>query len=256
MNFLGIGPGELLLILIVLLVIVGPERLPGLARQMGRWVVMVRNWVQSSPDAALVLRARQELESELAMIKSSLLEVQSIRDEVLDAAKQFNEAVSPLAEVRTSLNDLANPAAGAAQSPDSSGATAELATADTTPAAAEILPAIDYPPAFSPTPITKSELDQIFAVARDTMVEDPWNAPEEPAVAAIEDSWDAPKEPALSSSAIEELNLRIQAIMADLWALQEQLKQHGALDAGWQPPSTNMQLPDPSPQAEVEETDT
>src|ERR1051325_3713415 len=113
MNFLGIGPGELILIMIALLVVVGPERLPGLARQMGRWVVMVRTWMQNSPDAAMVLRARQEIETELAMLKSSLLEVQSIRDEVLDAAKQFNEAVSPLTEGRTSLNDLINPSPAA-----------------------------------------------------------------------------------------------------------------------------------------------
>src|SRR5215510_11416567 len=107
MNFLGVGPGELLLIFIVTLLVVGPERLPGMARQAGRMLVRVRNWMQTSPDAALVLRARQELEQELAQIRSSLLEVQSVRDEVLDVAKQIDDAVSPIASIRPpSLSDL------------------------------------------------------------------------------------------------------------------------------------------------------
>src|SRR5262245_5592261 len=107
MNFLGVGPGELLLIFIITLIVVGPERLPGMARQAGRMLVRVRNWMQTSPDAALVLRARQELEQELAQIRSSLLEVQSVRDEVMDVAKQIDEAVSPIASMRPpSLTEL------------------------------------------------------------------------------------------------------------------------------------------------------
>ena len=191
MNFLGIGPGELLLIMIILLVIVGPERLPGLARQMGRWVVIVRNWMQSSPDAAMVLRARQEIEQELSMLKSSLLEVQSIRDEVLGAAKQFNEAVSPLTEGKMTLDDLINPSSGTGQSSTSGDPTA----------AAEAAPPTYYPPAFDPTPISKSELDQVLSVARNTMVEDSWGAPEQPEAPAAEDSWGAPEQPALPASA-------------------------------------------------------
>ena len=31
--------------------------------------------------------------------------------------------------------------------------------------------------------------------------------------------------------------------MADMWALQQQLKQRGALDETWQPPSLEVQLP-------------
>src|SRR3954465_5715373 len=89
MEILGIGPGEFVLILIVLLVVVGPERLPGLARQAGSFLVRARNWLQPSGDAALVMRARAEIEAELASIKSSLLEVQDVGDEVMGAAKQL-----------------------------------------------------------------------------------------------------------------------------------------------------------------------
>ncbi len=106
MEILGIGPGEFLLILIVLLVVVGPERLPDLARQAGKLVVRARNWIQSSPDAALVLRARQEIEQELAGLKASLLEVQSVRDEVLGAARQIEDSVGSLASTKLDLDDV------------------------------------------------------------------------------------------------------------------------------------------------------
>jgi len=259
MNFLGIGPGELLLILLVLLVVVGPERLPGLARQMGRMVVTARNWMQNSPDAAMVLRARQEIEAELTMLKSSLLEVQSIRDEVLDAAKQFNEVVSPLTEGRA-LDNLLDPAA-AGQSPSASGLAPDQAAADATVAATEWpTGGADLPAAY--TPITKVELSQLFAVTKTTIINDSEGVPEEPAASpsrdqrlnAIGDSEPAlPAGPAISPSAIDELHIRMQAIMTDLWALQEQLKQHGALDVGWQPPSTRIHLPNPQPDIQAEE---
>src|SRR6266487_2670118 len=111
MEILGIGPGEFILILIVLLVVVGPERLPVLARQAGRFLVRARNWLQTSPDAALVLRARAEIEAELASIKNSLMEVQVVRDEVMGAARQFEDSVGSLAPPKLDLNNLVNPPA-------------------------------------------------------------------------------------------------------------------------------------------------
>lgn len=108
MEFLGVGPFELLLILIVALVVVGPERLPVLARQAGKMLVTVRNWVQKSPDAAMILRARQEIESELANIRESLAEVQNARDEVVNAARQVNTLVKDdvIGSTRAALDEV------------------------------------------------------------------------------------------------------------------------------------------------------
>lgn len=206
MNFLGIGVGEIILILIVLLVAVGPERLPELSRQAGRMMVRTRNWLQSSPDAALVMRARQELDQELEAIKSSLLEVQSVRDEVLDAARLLNDSVKPITSTRIGLDDLVGtPAAPDEGAPN--GQTVPAAPIEATnlgEEAAELAPAA---PGWAAPP--------------------PYAGPDYPPVEEL-----------------EQLTFKLQAIMADLWALQEQLKQRGVLDLDWKPPSFTMQLPD------------
>jgi Tat protein translocase TatB subunit len=42
MDFFGIGPWEVVLILIVALLVVGPEKIPGIARTLGRTVRAIR----------------------------------------------------------------------------------------------------------------------------------------------------------------------------------------------------------------------
>jgi len=45
MNFLGLGPGELLLILAIALIVFGPRRLPEIARALGK---SIREFRQAS----------------------------------------------------------------------------------------------------------------------------------------------------------------------------------------------------------------
>jgi sec-independent protein translocase protein TatB len=242
----------------VLLVAVGPERLPGLARQAGKLLVRGRNWLQSSPDAALILRARQEIEQELASIRSSLLEVQSVRDEVLGAARQLEDSVSSLASANASLDDVGTIAPPAAQA---------------TPAAGGAVPPADPETAALGEPATST------LAAPSTGVETGQAAPTEPQPAPeIKlDQWSVARQPApqaaaprangaseashaqdRSAAALESIELRLQAIMADLHALQAQLKQRGALDADWAPPSWGMSMDDTTrderaPQPDAEE---
>ena len=114
MEILGIGPGEFVIILVVLLVAVGPERLPDLARQAGRLLARGRNWIQRSPDAAMVLRVRQEIQQELALLHSSLLEVQSVRDEVMGAVKQAEGSIGSIASTKIPLEPTSASAPAAA----------------------------------------------------------------------------------------------------------------------------------------------
>jgi sec-independent protein translocase protein TatB len=229
MEILGIGPGEFILILIVLLVVVGPERLPGLARQAGSLLVRARNWMQTSPDAALVLRARQEIEAELASIKTSLMEVQVVRDEVLGAARQLEDSVGSITSTKIDLNPLVKPPAE--QTIAANGQA--LSTASGAPDAANA----------SDTP-----LDQRSTIELADQSSPPIQPPAEPqpgnGLANGIDHVGAASAPAVSAAAeFESINIRLQAIMEDMWALQQQLKQRGALDEAWRPPSFEVQLP-------------
>jgi sec-independent protein translocase protein TatB len=222
MEILGIGPGEFVLILIVLLVVVGPERLPGLARQAGGMLVRVRNWLQTSPDAALVLRARQEIEAELASLKTSLLEVQSVRDEVLGAAKQLEESVSSITSTKLDLNGILETAN-------------EHSIAPHQQPAPDLVPATTVPEA-SPIADVAGDLPAALELPDGTAV--PIGQPQ---VTHGQNGTAPTAAPALAE--LESINVRLHAIMSDLWALQEQLKQRGALDQGWPPPSWDIQLP-------------
>ena len=274
MNFLGVGPGELLLIFIIMLVVVGPERLPGMARQAGRMLVRVRNWMQTSPDAALVLRARQELEQELAQIRSSLLEVQSVRDEVMDVAKQIDEAVSPIASIRPpTLTELIKEPTDKPQPRTDNGQEVEepaTATEDAQPVAAvedspiaslngdsEAVVSDSYPVAAAEdSAIISTDPDPPIDASLDKptdMSDAPAAAPE---VAVVNGAQPYLTPHPLSVAERDELNLRIQALMADLHALQEQLRRRGLLDADWQPPSWSMQLADSPPETPIEEVNT
>lgn len=261
MEILGIGPGEFVLILIILLVVVGPERLPDLARQAGRLLVRGRNWLQSSPDAAMVMRARQEIEQELANLKTSLLEVQSVRDEVLDAAKQIGDSVGSLTSAaKAELEDIGNIASlkptnplqdleatlAKAHGQPSADAPAEPTIARGADLAPEAELAQDVPPApdaaaldVPPAPDALDALDAAEPAPRVAL-----RQPRQPPSYAE----DIPAPGAPGAGALETIDLRLQAIMADLFALQQQLKQRGVLDDTWQPPSWDIQLPAEQPQ--------
>ncbi len=93
MNFLGVGPGEFFFILIVTLIVIGPERLPEFARSVGRNIVRLRNWMNASPDAQLLIQLRRELEGEISEIRSTLRqEMQSVRAEFDEVRQDLQTA--------------------------------------------------------------------------------------------------------------------------------------------------------------------
>ncbi|GAA1488469.1 twin-arginine translocase TatA/TatE family subunit [Brachybacterium sacelli] len=47
-GFMGLGGWEFVILLVVFLVIVGPQRLPDLTRQLVQWVRQARRWVDDS----------------------------------------------------------------------------------------------------------------------------------------------------------------------------------------------------------------
>lgn len=120
MNFLGIGPGEFFFILILALLVIGPERLPGFARSIGRGIVRLRNWINNSPDAQVLIQVQRELEAEISDIRTTLRqEVQSVRAEMELVRNDLEQAsrtvdtslssATASANVSFPTNTIANP---------------------------------------------------------------------------------------------------------------------------------------------------
>lgn len=72
MDFFGIGPLEFLLILIILIVVVGPEKIPDLARRMGRAMRAFRG---------ATAQLTQEIEREVNAVKKDV----DVRPKLADA---------------------------------------------------------------------------------------------------------------------------------------------------------------------------
>ena len=73
-----IGFWELVAIAVIALLIIGPEKLPGFARDMGRLVRKARNFAQTT---------RRELEKELELDR-----IDGLKDEIRRADRLFREA--------------------------------------------------------------------------------------------------------------------------------------------------------------------
>ena len=88
----GIGLLELMVIMIVAVVVFGPDRLPELARQAGRFVKQLRDLAQTAQT-----QLREELGPEYADLKLADLDPrQAIRRHILEAMEDDDEAPSPL----------------------------------------------------------------------------------------------------------------------------------------------------------------
>ncbi len=90
-----IGFWEILLILILALIIIGPERLPGAARKAGYWVGRGRRFVEG---------VRNEVESEVDLGEfKRLLHNQEVQ--INELQQKLNAGMTGLEDVKTSLKD-------------------------------------------------------------------------------------------------------------------------------------------------------
>ncbi|HLI29058.1 MAG TPA: Sec-independent protein translocase protein TatB [Chloroflexota bacterium] len=74
MEFMGIGLGELLLILVLALVVIGPERLPEVANQLGRTLAELRrqaNQLSEEFQQSLQLAAEERRQQRLAAMSQA-----------------------------------------------------------------------------------------------------------------------------------------------------------------------------------------
>lgn len=241
MNILGIGPGELILIMIILLVVVGPERLPGLARQGGQMLVRVRNWVQKSPDAAMIMRARQEIEQELASLRSSLLEVQNARDEVMQVAKQVNQTITEdfggaIKDITKTINEdgikaVQKSAADALKAASTATQAAENAASAAGVAVDKAHVSVSGAADAHVNGTAALDTSNGQTVARGRTRSESFTP--RPAAEAAPQSSDS-----LALVELRMLHEQMQTMLRDMQALQQTLQDRGLLGDEWQAPST------------------
>ena len=80
--------GELLLCFLIALIVLGPQRLPGVARAVGRWTGQAKSYMRN-------LSAELERETQLADMKKQLEDVQrSMREHTEAIQKEARESVN------------------------------------------------------------------------------------------------------------------------------------------------------------------
>lgn len=133
MEFLGVGYQELLLVLVLLLVVVGPERLPTMAYQIGRAVRTMQGYARAVRD-----EFKDEidyLDEQYRVVKG---QVDEARTSLREEERKFN---TELREVSTTLDStVAMAADGLAVPPAVTPAASEAQPP------AEAAPASDKPP--------------------------------------------------------------------------------------------------------------
>jgi len=101
LEFLGIGYQELLLVLVLLLVVVGPERLPGMAYQIGRAVRQMQRYARAvrdefSDEFDYIEEQYRTVRGEIDTTRSGLREQQSrFESEMRQVAEPLNEPLLP-----------------------------------------------------------------------------------------------------------------------------------------------------------------
>ena len=89
MNFLGVGPFELLLILVIATIVLGPERMAQAGRTLGRLYAQYRLRWQKDVD-----EMTRELRRELAMLQQEMEEIRQTAESEIKSAQAVLESVA------------------------------------------------------------------------------------------------------------------------------------------------------------------
>jgi sec-independent protein translocase protein TatB len=226
MNFLGVGPFELVLVLGLALIVLGPERMQEMGRTAGRLVARLLAWQQRSPEARMIQEIRQDFEREIVELRDELVRAK----QQVDLSKEVQRLRQDANSIMSRKNLLSEPPADtpAATPPVSE----QPARAANTQAAS--------PDVTSPTPDEERSIGGTH----------PYEHPTETRTVARRSAKPAPassKAVAPTAADYELLQQQVQALAATVQALQEQLREQGMLAPDWQPPAQDTQPSPPSP---------
>ncbi|NJL32567.1 MAG: twin-arginine translocase TatA/TatE family subunit [Chloroflexaceae bacterium] len=115
---------EILLVLIIGLVILGPERLRDLGRQTGRLMARWLAWQQQSPELQMMQQVRREFEEEIVSLRDELVraknqlnaEMRLLDSQVSETTRTVNEAfkqneLADLERLKTEVQTIGQPPA-------------------------------------------------------------------------------------------------------------------------------------------------
>ncbi len=91
MQFFGIGPLEILMVLVVALLVLGPQRLPEVAVQLARAIKAIRRYAATM--TAEFRREFREAYQEIEQMRAELRELrQALREQVAQVGRELEEA--------------------------------------------------------------------------------------------------------------------------------------------------------------------
>lgn len=106
MNFLGIGPAELILVLIVAVIVVGPQRLPEVAVQLARAIRRLRGYATD-----VTAQMRGELDELMKEYETVRQELRELRDTArTDVSSVTQEVERTLRETQPIIEPSGGPA--------------------------------------------------------------------------------------------------------------------------------------------------
>ena len=112
MTLFGVGAGEAILVLVLTLIVVGPQRFPEVARQGGRWFRIARKYTTEVMQdvKSVVSEIEQEIEEEakeLGEVGDLTKELKSIREE-MDNSEQIIPSTSSQSSIGSNVTNASN----------------------------------------------------------------------------------------------------------------------------------------------------
>jgi Tat protein translocase TatB subunit len=148
MEFLGVGLPELLVILLITLIVVGPQRLPEVAAQIARAMREFRRYTSSL--SREVTGALEELEKEYTAVKDEWKEVgEAVRHDLKAMETEVSGAVD---DARAALKAEERPADGQTTPPETSSKVISMEDAASRRGQTGAHPGAGRPPEGSPEP--------------------------------------------------------------------------------------------------------
>lgn len=105
MNVFGVGPLEIFLVLLIAVVVLGPERIPGVAVQLARGLKFVRGYAndttkQLRAELSELTREYEDLRKEMTDFRRGVMnDLTSVTDEVDRTLKEARPIVEPGGEL-------------------------------------------------------------------------------------------------------------------------------------------------------------